>query len=107
MATTSLLDKTQLMPLFVKLVGIAGGALVAKGVMTQGDMDTLTSAIPAIVGAIGVLWTLGYSLYANRKAKQIAKVADMPEATGLKVTDPALAAKVDSITSSTTPTVAP
>ena len=93
---SSLFTKDQMMALGVKLIGIAGGALVTKGVMTSDQVSTLQTALPAVAGAAGVLYAVIYSFWANRKAKQIANVANMPEVQGVVVHDQTLADQLPS-----------
>lgn len=104
--TSSLFTKDQMMALGVKLVGIAGGALVTKGVMTSDQVSTIQTDLPAVVGAAGVLYAVIYSFWANRQSKQIAKVAAMPEVSSVSVTTSALADKITKVDPTTSTTVA-
>ncbi len=90
---STFLTKDQLIALGVKLIGIAGGGLVAKGVLTSDQLDTLQTGLPTLIGVAGVLYTVVYSLWKNRTEKQIADVAAKPDVS-VTVTSPDLAAKV-------------
>lgn len=105
--------KAQLVAGFYKALPALSALLVARGVMTQDQSTAFINGAPEalawlqiVAGLLGGIWTGVYSWWANRREKKIADVQAMPEAT-VKVSDPALAAKVDKITSATTPTVAP
>lgn len=93
----SIFSKEQIMPLAVKLIGIAGGALSSYGVVTAEQVSTLQAGLPIVVGFGMVLYNIIYSLWANRKEKQIATVKAMPEVTGLQVSSQVLADKVNKI----------
>lgn len=93
---SSLFTKDQMMALGVKLIGIGGGILVSKGYITGDQVTSLQGAWPQLVGGVMVLYTVGYSLWANRKAKQIANVANMPEVQGVVVHDQTLADQLPS-----------
>ena len=90
----SLFTKDQAVALGVKLIGVGGGILVSKGYLTGDQVTSLQGAWPELVGGVMVLYTVGYSLWANRKQVQIAKVAAMAEVTQPVVVSPDMAAKV-------------
>lgn len=90
---STFLTKDQIMSLSVKLIGIVGGGLVAKGVLTSDQLDTLQTGLPTVIGVAGVLYTIIYSLWKNRTEKQIADVAKKPDVS-VSVASPELAAKV-------------
>lgn len=102
---SSFLTKDQMVSLGVKLIGIVGGGLVAKGVLTSDQLDTLQTGLPTVIGVAGVLYTLIYSLWKNRTEKQIADVAAKPN-VDVQVTDADLAAKVAKV-SPNAPVAAP
>lgn len=90
---STFLSKDQIMALAVKLIGIAGGALVTRGAMTPDQLETIQTGLPTLIGVIGVLYTVIYSFWKNRTEKQIADVANKPDVS-VTVTSPDLAAKV-------------
>lgn len=105
--------KGQLVAGFYKVLPAVSAILVTHGVITAEQSTAIVNGAPEFIsyasvlaGALGGVWTGVYSWWANRQEKKIADVQAMPEAT-VKVSDPALAAKVDKITSANTPTVAP
>jgi hypothetical protein len=94
----------QLSAMGVKMVGVAGGALVTKGVMTSDQVSFAETAFPVVFGLIGIGLVIAYSLWANRRAKLVAMVAASPTER-VVTTDVELASKVESLDPKATITV--
>ena len=64
-----------------KVVMIVGTMLLGRNLLTQDQLNELVGAVPALIGAVGVIAPILYGIWKTARPQKIAAAAALPGAT--------------------------